>query len=501
MATFYKYQERDLDSQVNYADIGLGISNLVTDQLATRKAKKEAYDDQVRAFNQYLDEHPVGDDVNMTEFTANYSSQMQQQMLANQRAFKNGRISERDNVVFMQNVQNGTKTMFDLSTDYQAEYADKMERLKSTDPKNKSQLIETWLMENSEGYGNFKNAKPIIDPKTGLVLMSVKQKDGTYQTSSAADLQTRIKAKYDYFDTDAAATEVENGIGQEITSALIAANRSKGGKITSVEDKELKDGFKDALVLQLESYLESDLATSSILTNTLNKKYTPTFSREEAAKDPTKILMVTTPGGNGTPMPDFSTENGKMQKKEALDYMYKQVIQKIDRKVEEDYIGKEADYQRLASDGSRDENTTEVASGAWNQLRFAKTAKEKAAAAQILIGTPLAKKAGILAIDLESRPGYVTIRYENAKLDRENIPMWNTSARDWARIGVDLHGEADAEKAMLAGGGGADTPYGALGKNPATWKNTSARREGDKKKKEEEGNKTKKDTSQYNTAD
>ena len=53
MATFYKYQERDVDSQVNWADVGSGLSNLVTDQLATRKAKKEAYDDQVRAFNQY----------------------------------------------------------------------------------------------------------------------------------------------------------------------------------------------------------------------------------------------------------------------------------------------------------------------------------------------------------------------------------------------------------------------------------------------------------------
>ena len=501
MATFYKYQERDLDSQVNYADIGLGISNLVTDQLATRKAKKEAYDDQVRAFNQYLDEHPVGDDVNMTEFTANYSSQMQQQMLANQRAFKNGMVSERDNVIFMQNVQNGTKTMFDLSTDYQAEYADKMERLKSTDPKNKSQLIETWLMENSEGYGNFKNAKPIIDPKTGLVLVSSKQKDGTYQTSSAADLQTRIKAKYDYFDTDAAATSVEAGIGEEITSALKAANRSRGGQIDAVQDKEIKNGFKDALTKQLESYLESPLATSSILTNTLNKNYTPTFSREEAEKDPTKILMITTPGGNGTPMPDFSTENGKKQRAEALDYMYKQVIQKIDKKVEQDYIGKEADYQRLASDGSGDdENTTEVASGAWNQLRFAKTAKEKGAAAQILIGTPLAKKAGIVAIDLESRPGYVTIRYEDSTKDRENIPMHNTSAKDWSRIGVDLHGEVDAEKAMLAGGGGADTPYGALGKDPKNWKYTNAKRE-DTRKKEEEKSKTKKDTSQYNTAD
>jgi len=363
MATFYKYQERDLDSQVNYADIGLGISNLVTDQLATRKAKKEAYDDQVRAFGQYLDEHPKGDDINMTEWTADYASQMQQQMLANQRAFKNGRISERDNVVFMQNVQNGTKTMFDLSTDYQAEYADKMARMKSNDPANKSQYLESFLVQDAEGYGNFKNAKPIIDPKTGLVLMSVKQKDGTYETVSAANLQTRIKAKYDYFDTDAAATSVEAGIGEQITSTLIAANRSRGGQITAVQNKEIKDGFKDALTAQLNSYLvDQPLNVSSILTNTLNEGYNYTFSREEADKDPKKILLITEPGGSGTPMPDFSTKYGKEQKEKALDYMYKQVVQKIDVKVEQDYIGKESDYQRFASDGgSGDEAKAEAA--------------------------------------------------------------------------------------------------------------------------------------------
>jgi hypothetical protein len=338
MATFYKYQERDLDSQVNYADIGLGISNLVTDQLATRKAKKEAYDDQVRAFNQYLDEHPVGDDVNMTEFTADYASQMQQQMLANQRAFKNGRISERDNVVFMQNVQNGTKTMFDLSTDYQAEYADKMARMKSNDPANKSQYLESFLVQDAEGYGNFKNAKPIIDPKTGLVLMSVKQKDGTYETVSAANLQTRIKAKYDYFDTDAAATSVEAGIGTEIISAIEAASRTKGGSITEIEDKELKKGFYGALDKQLSSLLVQPLNVSSILTNTLNEDYDYTFSREEADKDPKKILLITEPGGSGTPMPDFSTKYGKEQKDRALEYLRQQVIQKIDRKVEKDAI-------------------------------------------------------------------------------------------------------------------------------------------------------------------
>ena len=57
--------------------------------------------------------------------------------------------------------------------------------------------------------------------------------------------------------------------------------------------------------------------------------------------------------------------------------------------------------------------------------------------------------------------------------------MWNTSARDWSRIGVDLHGEADAEKAMLAGGGGANTPYGSLTSDKTKWIGTSATRQGD----------------------
>ena len=176
MATFYKYKERDIDSQVNWADIGLGMSDMITDQLAVRKAKKEAYDDEVRAYNQYLDEYPEGDDANLASWTAAYSSDMQKKILDNQRAFKNGMISERDNVTFMQNVKNGTSTVFDLSTEYQAEFKDKMARINSADPLNRSQELESFLMEQAESYDNYKTSKPIIDPITGLVLMSLKKK-------------------------------------------------------------------------------------------------------------------------------------------------------------------------------------------------------------------------------------------------------------------------------------------------------------------------------------
>jgi hypothetical protein len=444
MATAYKYQERDLDSQVNYADIGLGLSNLVTDQLATRKAKKEAYDDQVRAFNQYLDENPKGDDVNMTEWTASYASQMQQQMLANQRAFKNGQVSERDNIVFMQNVQNGTKTVFDLSADYQAEYADKMARMKSNDPANKSQYLESFLAQSVEGYSNYKNSKPIIDPKTGLVLMSIKQKDGTYQTVSAANLQIRIKAKYDYFDTDAITTDIEAGIGQEITSTLIAANRSRGGQITAVEDKKLKDGFKDALTTQLNSYLvDQPLNVSSILTNTLKGKYDYTFSRAEAEKDPTKILLTTVAGGSGTPMPDFSTENGKKQQAEALDYMYNQVIQKIDVKVEQQEIGKYQDRALGSSGGGgSDEDAAKNFAKNLNTFLHSTNPAEVKTASNYLVSQGERDKYGNLFQPILGKNEY------GSYTEKQNLPGTSGKKQAEALVGVLGQNLADSEKIM-----------------------------------------------------
>jgi len=333
MATFYKYQERDLDSQVNYADIGLGISNLITDQLAVRKAKKEAYDDQVRAINQYLDERPIGDEDNVTDWTASYASQMQQKMLANQRAFKNGRVSERDNVIFTQNVQNGTKTMFDLSADYQAEYKDAMERMNAIDPANRSQLAETWMKEQFESFSNFKQTKPIINDKTGMVLLSKKNENGTFDVVSATDMATRIKAKYNYFDIDKASTGAEGVMGAFLTEWVAdKAGRGRQGLTIAVSDKEdaaNKAKFDKGLATQVMIQLSNPNNTMSVLTNSIGG-YTLTFSKEEAANDPKKILMVKKEGSTGPPQPDFTTVNGKTQQDKANLFYGDMIKSKID---------------------------------------------------------------------------------------------------------------------------------------------------------------------------
>jgi hypothetical protein len=50
-------------------------------------------------------------------------------------------------------------------------------------------------------------------------------------------------------------------------------------------------------------------------------------------------------------------------------------------------------------------------------------------------------------------------------------------------MGVELHGEEDVNRAMLAGGGGEDKAYGRLGKAAASWTGTSSYRKGGAPKK------------------
>jgi len=357
MATFYKYQERDIDSQVNWADIGLGMSDMITDQVAIRKAKKEAYDDEARAMNQYLDEHPTGDDKNLTEWTSDYSSDMQKKILDNQRAFKNGMLSERDNVTFMQNVKNGTSTIFNLATEFQSEYKVKMERANSTDPLTASQPLEVYWMEGAEGYNNYRTSKPIIDPKSGLVLMSMKRKNGTYETVSAANLSNRIKATANMFDVNSAITANESVLGEEVIANYAEAkNNLKTGKVETVQDKAIKENFEKVLRDLSASSLVNPTATSSVLTKSLKFEdildadgkvigvkpvtYTFTESKAEAEADPYKILLVAEPGGDGVPRPVFNqTKNGERQFEMALGYMTSQTIGQIDRKVGAEVIG------------------------------------------------------------------------------------------------------------------------------------------------------------------
>ena len=334
MATAYKYQERDLDSQVNYADVGLGISNLITDQLATRKAKKEAYDDQVREYEKYAKQFPTGEDVGVNSWTSAYSTDMTQKTLEQYRAFKNGQVSEREHVEFMANIKNSTESMFNASQVFQDAYALKIERMNSADPNKRSQGLEPWLMEQNENYLNYADTKPVID-KYGQVQLMRKNNGGSLEYLTPEQLNNRSKAQYNYFNSDAELTRMEVGLGDEMIQTLKAATVGKVGSIQDIQDKEIKEGFHKAVDDYINS-LDAPINISSVLTNDIGGAYVNnfTYSIDEATADPNKILLKVPKGREGNPEPDFtSTENGKNQEKEVKAWLKRQLIEKLDKKI------------------------------------------------------------------------------------------------------------------------------------------------------------------------
>jgi hypothetical protein len=158
----------------------------------------------------------------------------------------------------------------------------------------------------------------------------------------------------------------------------------------------------------------------------------------------------------------------KEQDQAATDFMMQQFLGMIDVKETKASTGQiQAQYApEYVTRGRADAQAQEVAAGYWNDILSAKNTQEAQAAADVLIGTPRAIEMGLTKIDFTSNPGSVVLNYDNPAMNR-TIKMFDDSGRpvnrrDWAALGVELHGVVDREKAIKAGGGAKE--YGGLKK-------------------------------------
>ena len=128
MSTYYKYVERSVDDQINWAEVGKNMSDMLKQEAAAREAKKAEIDEKSRQFGTKLSNAPTGDYDAGNTFAAEYANGMQQYRLMQDRMLKNGTLSLRDYARNRANSTDGTTQMFDLAKEYQAEYSEKMKR-------------------------------------------------------------------------------------------------------------------------------------------------------------------------------------------------------------------------------------------------------------------------------------------------------------------------------------------------------------------------------------
>ena len=491
MSTYYNYAEQNANSQVNWAEVGKGISDMLSDEVKIREQKKNAIDQATREFQKTLADAPQGQYQDANKFTNDFAHSMMEQQMIDTRLLKSGQMKLQDYTYRRQNYVDGTNTLFELQKLYQANYKQKMEGVQS----GEYQPLTTANMASVEGFADFSKSKAVIDPTTGIVNVGVMKPNAkgvmelTNDVAPVNVIKGKILANIPAYKVDDAMNSTVKTLGDRIETLYGIATKTKAGTITELvgigaleasKNPAFKDEinkFNKAIDQTIDGYFSDSYHLSSVLTMNTNKYDATSFTYDKdlADKDPSKLLLKINKT-TGLPVLDESGKHFKEQEQEAKDWVRTALLAKMDSKKTIKETGT-IPYgpQPTAYEIQRaDENKAKLDTAAiWNQLYTGKTATAKKDAADILLGTPQAQAQGLLGVDLESNPGKVVLTYADPKKNRV-ITMQGSSLSDFASKGSEIHGIVNKQQASSAGNGG--TTYGAI----SNFKGVKSLREGER---------------------
>ena len=456
MSTYYKYAERQADSFVNWAEIGKDITDMLKTETTLREQKKSAIDKASRDFGEQLANAPTGEHTGINAWTLTYASDAQQARLLQDRLLKSGGLSVKDYTIMRQNINDGTAQLFNLSKEYQEEFKVKMERMKSADPATRSQEMETFLMETAEGFANFSKSKPLINPTDFTVSVGIMEPDPnnqgvlklTDQVETVNYLRNRIKAKYDYFDSNAATDTIAKSLGQYIKAEKDAD--ALNGIITTTADATARPGFTDYLNTKAKSYLENPYNISSILTNDIGG-FTFSFTDKSGGN----VIFLERDQQSGMVMPVYTDE----QKQAALDFVIGETKQKID--YEQKLNPYTLQQRQVVSSGGGGVRPQANAVSLWMDVYSSANVMDKLTAKNALLATEAAKDNGVIDIKFDKDgAGNETISFINSDPAFTTRPVIFRFANGaavspdaWAAMGAEVTGETDKRKLQQAASG------------------------------------------------
>jgi hypothetical protein len=342
----YGYQSSDAASYVNWAAVTKGFTDVIDADIADREKRKAEYEKQDRELSQTLANQPLGQFEDGNTFTNNFVDAMTNQRLIDYKLFKAGRLKEKDYRLKTNNAIDGTNTIFDLQKKYQEAAADRMKGLQD----GTYQPLTSSNMALIEGFKDFKDSVPIVDPKTGIINIAKKKYNEKTKTWDIDYGKTMpVNMAMNLISTPAAAYKIDPIIDNAVASmgtlkdALYqAASKNGAGTITELTGPEgfkkypgaagVITNFNDAINGKVEEYLTDPLHMTSVLTMNVGgySAESFTYDKAEAAKDPSKILMKIDPSSK-YPTMDQSGPNYKKQKEEAASWIKTQFMSRIDR--------------------------------------------------------------------------------------------------------------------------------------------------------------------------
>jgi hypothetical protein len=474
MATYYKYAERDADSQVNYAEIGKNMSDMLAETNRVREEKKAAIDKATRETLNELANSPNGEHTGARMAALEYADQASNFVRIQENLLKRGQISLKDYTVFRQNLNDGTDLAFNAVKVYQENYAESMQRYRD----GKASLYEIRKREQGEGFGNWNQSGLYINPANGKVMAAMKTKkvidgkevftmdDAPGKMASVDWINGMLIGKWDKYDYATPVKDFTSNLGEEKKTAIKLGGITRQGKITSVEDitsrkdidpttKQELFRFIDAENNAIDAVLGTPANKFSILadhakTAPNGKPYDITNDPEAAKKNSNLVLEVIDPNtGQG------AFQFTKEQDADAKEFIRSQMRAQYDYKEEASAVGAVArdEESEGARAGREKDKESETAANMIGKLYYGDN-NEAGSAVDYFKGMKNADGEVLFKKVVRDNTG-VTVTLKNGTTEKISFTDANGKPRtqeDFIRsAGPLLAGQLDVNKALEKG--------------------------------------------------
>lgn len=344
--TYYKYAERDANSQINWAEVSKGLSDTIIQVDKDRQAKKAAIDAATREAMTTLADAPKGENTTASAWTINYANDMMNYRLTLDRLLKSGQMKLSDYQVAAQNSVDSTNLVFTLTKEYQDQYKVIMDRSRTINPATgmpESSRLEPDLAALNESFANISNTVPTINSTNGMVYLSNPEvgEDGVEKLGknyvSLQALRNRVNAKIDTYSLPLGITGAVSQLGKNTISELGKTDFRRTGVVTDITDPTLRNTYTQWEDATIKKIMASNYQVASILADNMNvnprtgNQYTATYSKEEFDADKGgDVILMENRNGSGVITPKFKEE----QIKDAKAYIKSQMTSYIDKTAE-----------------------------------------------------------------------------------------------------------------------------------------------------------------------
>lgn len=367
MATYYKYAEREASNYINWTEIGKNLSDTLNEEAKRREELKDKLDQASSEFGQKLNNAPQGEFQTGNEWTIDASSKVMEMRLIQDQLLKTGKWNLRQYLSARRNLEGDTKGLYDLMTEYQTEYKNKLEAFK----KQETSGATLDFMALQEGLANLQNTSFYINPTTGTGNLGIKKlnpQTGVYEMTNdfapVQSLRNRIKLDIPKYKLDELKADVGT-LGETTVSRLkdvpgfnrIIAVESETDPVKRkalIDEESKKDPLLGTYLSWEENMVNSKLSNPFKVTSILKdyvspvsgKEYKPTLNEDEFKNDKTGLLYLLKDNGSGVLKPTFKPEQEQVAANFVRDQYRNMITQKtkIDVATEPDVWHPDAGY-------------------------------------------------------------------------------------------------------------------------------------------------------------